>query len=122
MARKTITPIKITNYSEFKDAGTYADLLTAIDATDGAEIALDGHDERSVLLVHNSSSTAASTVTVHKGNGLQGVSDLEYSVAAGKIALIVLESGKFKNVSGDDKGKVIISGAAALKVAFIKLP
>ena len=121
MARVTINPIKITNYSEFKDAGAYADLLKAIDATDGAEIKLDGHDERSVLLVHNSASSA-SNVTVKAGNGLQGVSDLVHSIPASSIALIVLESGKFKNVSGDDKGKVIITGAATLKVAFIKLP
>ncbi len=122
MARAKITPIEITRHSEFKDAGAYASLLTAIDATDGAEIRLDGHDERSVLLVHNNSSTAASEITVEAGNGLQGVSDLVYSVAAGEVALIVLESGKFKNVSGDDKGKVIIKGPADLKVAFIKLP
>ena len=121
MARVSINPIEIKNHSEFKDAGAYADLLKAIDATDGAEIKLDGHDERCVLLVHNSASSA-SNVTVKAGNGLQGVSDLVYSIPASNMALIVLESGKFKNVSGDYKGKAIIKGAASLKVAFIKLP
>lgn len=121
MARVTINPIEISRYSEFKDAGAYANLLTAIDATDGAAITLDGHDERCVLLVQNSGSSATN-VTVRAGNGLQGVSDLVYSVPQSNLALIVLESGKFKNVSGDNKGKVIINGSAALKVAFIKLP
>ncbi len=96
--------------------------LTALTSTaDGFEIAWDVHDERSVLLVQNTGSSAA-TVTVKAGNGIQGVKDLDaYSVAAGAVAAITLDSGSFKNVTGDTKGKVIVVGSATgLKAGLVE--
>ncbi len=49
---------------------------------------------------------------------------MEISVTNGTTAGIVIESGKFENVSGDNKGYVVIKGedATSLKVQVIELP
>jgi hypothetical protein len=61
--------------------------------------------------------------SIKAGNGIQGVNDYVESVPASSTTAIVLESGRFKNVSGEDKGKVIIMGASAdIKLAVIELP
>ena len=75
------------------------------------EVDYSGKDHRILLMVD----TAAATVKA--GNGIQGVTDL--SVGIGKS--VVLDSGAFKNVSGDHKGAVYITGATA-KVLAIELP
>jgi hypothetical protein len=48
------------------------------------------------------------TLTIKKGNSIQGVEDMVYTLRHGGTYYIVLESGKYKNVYGDDKGKVVI--------------
>ena len=51
------------------------------------------------------------------------VVDKVVSIAAGKTIFINIESGRFKNVSGENKGKVILAGESAdIKVAVVKLP
>lgn len=47
-------------------------------------------------------------LTIKKGNSIQGVEDKVYELRHGGTYYIVLESGRHKNVYGDDKGKVII--------------
>ena len=54
---------------------------------------------------------------------MQGVEDLEISIPAGKTYGIVIESGKFVNVSGENKGKVIIKGESAdITIQAVELP
>ena len=79
----------------------------------------DGGDHKTVLVVNNTGSSAA-TLTVLAGNGLQGVSDLVVSIPAG-INLIKLESGRFLNVSGENKGKIVIKSSAAVAVGVAAL-
>ena len=114
MAIVKITPQKMTHNT----ALTLAD-ATAMDATDGIYVEYTGKDHNIVLLLEGS---AADTVTVHMGNGLQGVADVAVSLEASKAAALVLESGKFKLVSGDYKGYVHLSGAATTKVQAFELP
>lgn len=121
MARVVINPIKIKDHSVLSDSVKFDALTTAIDVTSGAEIKLDGHDERTVILIYNSA-TSEGTATIKAGNGLQGVRDEVCTIPASSVAFIVPESGRFKNVSGDDRGKLIITGAATIKVACIMLP
>lgn len=90
--------------------------------TDGFVFEWDVKDERAVILVQNEGSSGA-TITILAGNGLQGVNDLAaYSVGADEIAAIVLDSGAFKNVTGESKGYVKAKGSATgLKAALIEL-
>jgi hypothetical protein len=99
-----------------------ASLFAAVDAAAGAEFAMSGRDDKTLLLVQNAA-TSAKTVTVKAGNGIQGVNDLTVSVPASSTTALVLDSGRYKNVSGDDRGKVIVMGASAdIKLAVIVLP
>ena len=122
MARVVITPIEVTKHSTFEGTVLNSALFKGVDVTNGAEVVMDGHDERTVIMVQNTA-TAPGTVTVKAGNGIQGVADEVFTVPASSTTFIVPESGRFKNVSGDDKGKLIINGSAAtITVAVIKLP
>lgn len=96
--------------------------LTALTSTtDGFEVEWDAHDERTILLVQNTGSAAA-TVTIKAGNGIQGVKDLDaYSVAGGAVAAIAIDSGAYKNVTGESKGKVLVTGSATgLKMGLVE--
>ena len=77
-----------------------------------------------ILLIISNEGAAAKKATILKGNSLQGTEDLEVSVTNGKSVGIVIESGKFENVSGDNKGKVVIKSEddTSLKVQVVELP
>lgn len=61
-------------------------------------------DDKMILVI---SATADTTLTVKAGNGIQGVADLALTVPTG-TNLIKLESGRFKNVTGENKGKIVV--------------
>lgn len=89
--------------------------LETLTANTEAAIEFDGADERIVMVVQNTTSSAT-TLTVKAGNGLQGVVDITLAVPASSVNLLKLDSGRFKNVSGTNKGKIVVVSPAALKV------
>jgi hypothetical protein len=122
MARVKLTVHEMGKRNELMTPVATASMFTAVDAAAGAEFEMSGRDDRVVVLIQNAA-TSAKSVTVKAGNGIQGVVDYTENVAASSTTAIVLESGRFKNVSGEDKGKVIIMGASAdIKLAVIQLP
>lgn len=123
MAAVSITPVKLTGYNKVCTAITTASLTTAVDATDGATFVMDEADEKYLVMVSNVHVSAAKSVTFKAGNGLQAVGDYTVEIAAGKSVVLALESGVFKNVSGTNKGKVVITGTSAdIEVAVFVLP
>lgn len=72
----------------------------------GALVTFDKADQKILLLLKNAITTATHTAVIKAGNGLQGVSDLEVALAGGAEKCVVVESGRYMDVSGDDKGKV----------------
>lgn len=113
MARSTVTVMKARDVNTPAEVGTYSGMLVTPNSTDGAEVTL-GKDHKTVLLLVNDTSGAASA-TVKAGNGLAGVNDLTVTLAAGKYTILTLDSARFVNAYGPDKGKVIITGG--VKVA-----
>ena len=94
----------------------------AVDATAGAEVAM-GADQKTLVLVSNTSVDTAADVTVKAGNGLQGTYDYTVEVAAGTTVALCMESGAFKQVRGADAGKMIIIGESDdIEVQCIVLP
>ena len=82
MAKVTITATKL-------EQKTFGAVTFTAGSTDGVKIPMSGKDNKIVILVQNSGSSAA-TVKVKAGNGLQGISDSEvYSVAAGGLAVVL---------------------------------
>ena len=101
-------------------------MTAATTAADGFLVDVSNVADQKLLLVfqNTNASTTARTAIINKGNALQGVTDLTSGdIAAGKFGAITIESGRFKIVSGDDKGKIlIIPSHAELKMAAIVLP
>lgn len=93
----------------------------ALDATAGAEYTHDGKDENTVFILENADASNAEVVTIKAGNGIQGTTDLAISLPASAMRFITLDSGKYKNVSGTNKGKIMFTGTADVKIAVLKI-
>ena len=123
MAAQKITPIKLTSFNTFTKETETTDFV-AINAEDGAYFVMAKGGDKYVIGIQNAvSSEALKTITIKAGNGLQGTNDISLALAKDEIAWVVLDSGKFKNVYGENKGKVILTGTDAnLLVKVIELP
>ncbi len=122
MSRVNIEVQELDVRNKFATPDAFSDITTAVDATDGAEVEWAERDDKYLLLFYNSG-TSATNATIKAGNGIQGVNDTTISIPASKYTFISIDSGRFKNVSGSDKGKVIIAGGSSdIEVAVFKLP
>lgn len=91
--------------------------LEALVAGVEKEIEFNERDDKMVLVINAS---AATDLTVKAGNGLQGVCDLVLTVPKG-ISLLKLESGRFKFISGEHKGKIVIRSTGTPSVGIAAL-
>ena len=87
-----------------------------------------GGDYKLLFLFQNAGNAAA-TATISVGDGIQGAgADLTVSVKAagasdgGDVQALVVDSGYFKNVSGEYKDYIKVTPSAALTVRIIELP
>jgi len=121
MAKVEISLLKLKETNVPSAAVANGSMMTALDAADGALIMWDERDEKITLLLQNSA-TSEGVALVKAGNGYGGVADLEVVIPASSFVILALDSARFKNVSGEMKGKVHITGPASIKVAAFKLP
>lgn len=123
MAAVEIKPIKLTSFNTFTTEAA-ATAFKAIDGSDGAYFVMAKGGDKYVIGIKNAAQSAGNkTITIKAGNGLQGTNDISLELAKDAIAWVVLDSGKFKNVYGVNKGKVILTGTSNdLKVKVIELP
>ena len=109
-----------------------AEVVSTAGATGGVYFDFAGADNRTVVLLANSNSSAA-TVTIVKGNGLAGVADLAVSVPGNKTVAMRLDSAAFKIVNPEldsdgeptiveNKGSIKIKSPATVNVSVIELP
>lgn len=123
MATTAITPEAISRNVFDVDALA---MTAATTAADGFLVDVSGYPDHRILLVfqNTNGSATARSATVKKGNALQGVADLASGdIAAAKFGAVAVESGRFVNVSGTNKGKIlVIPSHAELKMAAIVLP
>lgn len=120
MATK-LTPIYLTHYDAFTEDTDFV----AVDSNDKlAYFEASGRDEQFVVGVYNNNASTDQTVTIKAGNGLQSeFGDLTFLVSAKKIAWVVLSSGRFKNVTGENKGNIVIKGESTdIQLKVIRLP
>jgi len=123
MAATAITPIKLTSFNTITKETAATD-FAAIDATNGAYFVMAKGGDKYVIGIKNAASTAVNkTITIKAGNALQSTNDISLALAQNEIAWVVLDSGKFKNIYGENKGKVILTGTDNnLQVKVIELP
>ncbi len=94
---------------------------TSVGEGDTVKLDYSGADYRTALIVTNGS--AANTLTVSGGNGYAGdVDDLTLEIEASKIGVVVLDSGYYKNLSGTDAGKVVLTASKACTAVLVELP
>lgn len=93
--------------------------LEALTANTEKAIEWSENDDKMILVVNNSGS-AATKLTVKAGNGIQGVCDLSLDVPVG-VSLVKLESGRFKFVTGENKGKIVVVSTGTPKVGVAAL-
>jgi hypothetical protein len=111
----------LTATNAFSDEVANASLFTAVDVTDGAAVSFTRDDDKTLFLIQNGAASAKA-VTFKAGNGIQGTSDLVHSVPANSTVAVTIDSGFFKNVTGTDKGKVVIAGESTdIKIAVFAL-
>ena len=91
--------------------------LEALTASTDKAIEWKEGDDKMILVIV---ATEATTLTVKAGNGIQGVADKVLTVPVG-TSLVKLESGRFKNVSGTNKGKIVVQSAGTPKVGTVAL-
>ena len=91
--------------------------LEALTASTAKAIDWNEKDEHTVLVIN---AAAQTDLTVKAGNGIQGVTDLVLTVPQG-VSLVKLESGRFKNVSGTNKGKVVVVSTGTPSVGVVAL-
>ena len=97
------------------------DAVAVTSDSEGCLVDFSHSDGKILILLHNGNASPFD-VKVKAGNGLQGINDLSVNVAGNKTTALVLESGAFKNVKGENAGKVKITGNANLKVQAFELP
>jgi len=98
----------ITKTSVTRNAATAVPSAATVAKTDGALVTFDKDDQKILLLLKNNITNATHTAVIKAGNGLQGVADLEFTLAGSAEVCTVIESGRYMDVSGDNKGKVNI--------------
>ena len=115
---------EVKNTELIRNEAKEIETAVAVDGTAGASVNYTNKsDGRILLMITNAHASDAKKATILKGNALQGVEDLEISIPAGKTYGIVVETGKFGNVYGDNKGKVIVQGESTdIKVQAVELP
>jgi hypothetical protein len=117
------TVIPLVTLTAFNTSATNGTAL-ALDATLGGYLTPTKKDGKVLVMLINNDSGNATTCTINIGNGLQGTgSDITVSLAASETEVICLETGRFLNVSGTNKGKIFFEDAAAdTKVIAYELP
>ena len=96
--------------------------ITETSVTGDFAVDMTGADYKTAIMFRNAGSSEAK-VTIPVGDGIQGVGDaVAFSVAGNATAVVVVDSGAYKHVSGDNKGKLVGKTTAELKVSAVELP
>ena len=98
----------VSGLNEFTDVSA---LVTAVDSTN-KDAVIPMVSDKMLLIVQNTDSSNAVTVTIKAGNSIQGNKDISATIPASGYKIVQIESGRFKNVSGDNSGKVKIVGSS----------
>ena len=117
----------VTNAVITRNAATAMGSFVDCVVNEGLLVDATADDQKICLHIKNAITTATHTAVIVKGNAIQGVADLEVTLAAGAEKVIVVESGLYKLVSGTNKGKILIKDKSttntnAISVAAVVLP
>ena len=89
----------ITNGVVTLNASTAMPTAGTVAAGEGVVVNYDKASDRVLLRIQNSNTSATHTAVIVKGNALQGVADMEITLAASADVVAVVETGRFKTIS-----------------------
>lgn len=125
MAYLNVNAQEINKRNVFSEGKSFDSLTVAFegDGNDfGAVLSHCERDDKYLVLLYNEGDESE-TVTVKGGNALQGGKDMTFALQGGSYTLFQPDSGRFKNVSGEYKGKVVFAAASAdVRIAVFRLP
>lgn len=113
MADKNIT---LTRTKRPNESANFT--FTSLATSDKVIVPCEFKDEHTMLLFLGGNST--STVTIKAGNGYAGMNDEVFEVPASGYTAITIDSSRFKNVTGDQKGCLVLSVSAACSMAVVE--
>jgi len=98
--------VKVLTVADVKafDAGVVATPEVSTVAADGFIATVDGD----IMILASNVGSAPYTLTLKAGNANQGVADVVVSVTNATSKLIKINTGKFKNLSGTNVGKILL--------------
>ncbi len=91
--------------------------LEALTANTAKGIEWSENDMKMILVI---SATAATDLTIKAGDSIQGTADEVLTVPKG-VSLVKLESGRFKNVTGENKGKIVVVSTGTPSVGVVAM-
>ena len=117
----------VTNAVCVRNAATAMGSFVDCTVNEGLLVDAGADDQKICLHIKNAITNATHTAVIVKGDGLQGTADLEVTLAQSTEKVIVVESGKYKLLSGTNKGKILIKDKSttntnAISVAAVVLP
>ncbi len=94
--------------------------FTALTTT-GITIDFEGVDENCVLIFTGSADD--DTITVLKGDHIQGVKDVTFAtgITANGYGVVAVPAMEFKNVSGTNRGYIVVKGKTTTSVAVVEI-
>ena len=110
MATKNVTKT-VLDLNEPKEI-----VYTSATSSDTITLDYDGAGDEKLVAIFQGSAT----IKYKKGNAIQGVVDVEKAITT--AGAVRIDSGLFKQVSGDNKGKVEVTATSGVSVALIQLP
>lgn len=122
-----MTVAAVTSAVVGRNAATATGAFVQCPTNDSCVVDATKDDQKILIQIKNAITTATHTAVISKGNGLQGVADLEIPIEAETTVVVVVESGAYKNISGTNKGKILIKDKSttntnAISVAAVVLP
>ena len=123
-----MTVAAVTSAVIKRNAATATGAFVQCPTNDACAIDATKDDQKILIQITNNATTAAThTAVIDAGNGLQGMADLEIPIEGETTVVTVVESGAYKQMSGDNKGKILIrdkssANTDALQVAAVVLP
>lgn len=99
-----------------RDGKVLVPTTVSVGTSDTALIEWDCKDESTIILATVASGSG--NLTIKAGNGVQGVNDEVFALAAGTTA-ICINSGRFKNTYGENVGKVVATTSVACTLAVV---
>lgn len=113
MANVPVTIIKTLEPNTPSEGFTF----TAAAANDTIQVEWDGKDTQTTFLV---TAAAACNLTIKAGDSLQAVNDAVIALEKDKYLAFSIDSGRFKNLRGENAGKVLLTPSAACSIAVVE--